>query len=405
MTLARNDDDTLLSGGGPQPPRATGHAAPLLRPRDVADLAEIVANAAASGQPLRIAGAATWLDAGCEVAPRANILDLSALSGIVEYVPGDLTLTALAGTPLSLIVDATAANGQWLSLDPFGAPHGTLGATLATASAGPLAATLGQPRDVALGVEFVSGEGERIRGGGRVVKNVAGFDFVRLQVGAWGTLGVLSEATVRLRGRPEVDQTLGLYLSRATGALELIAARLREQSTAPLAAELIDASLAAALGLEAEETILFRLAGNQDAVAAQAAMVASLGEHVVLPSRTWQALAVVEPAQATVLRLPGLPAQVAATWQRARDIAGGAPMRHVSLGRGTVRVISAGPVDEAMRLMASARERGRCIIERTVDDGRRAMPMSATDRLSARLRQAFDPRGILNPGVLGTADE
>lgn len=405
MTLARNDGGIVMSGGGPQSARTSdGGSGPLL-PRDVEDLSEILAEAAASGQPLRIAGAGTWLDAGCEVASRARILDVSALNGIVEYVPGDLTLTALAGTPLAVIADATASNRQWLSLDPFGAPRGTVGATFATASAGPLAATLGQPRDVALGVEFVSGEGERIRGGGRVVKNVAGFDFVRLQVGAWGTLGVISEVTVRLRGRPEVDRTLGLRVPRVTGALEAICARLREQGTAPLAAELINASVAAALDLEPEETILFRLAGNEDAVAAQALMVASLGEHVVLPSGTWEALAVVEPSRATVLRLPGLPAQVAATWQRARDLAGDAPMRHVSLGRGTVRVISAGPVDEAVRLMGSARERGRCIVERAVADGRRAMPMSATDRLSSRLRQAFDPRGILNPGILGTVHE
>jgi glycolate oxidase FAD binding subunit len=377
-----------------------------LRPRDVADLAEIVARAAAAKQPLRIAGAGTWLDAGREVVPGARRLDLSALRGIVEYVPGDLTLTALAGTPLALIAEATAANGQWLSLDPFGSPQGTLGATLATASSGPLAATLGQPRDVALGLEFVSGTGERIRGGGRVVKNVAGFDFVRLQVGAWGTLGVISEVTVRLRGRPEVDQTIALRVPRATGALSLICARLREQRTAPLAAELVDATLAALLGLPAEETILFRLAGNEDAVAAEVAMVASLGDYVVLPSHTWQALAEVEPAQATVLRLPGLPAQVAATWQRARDIAtGGTPMRHVSLGRGTVRVISAGPVEEALRLVTSARTRGRCIVERTVREGRRAMAAIAVDRLSARLRQAFDENGILNPGILGMGHE
>jgi hypothetical protein len=186
----------------------------------------------------------------------------------------------------------------------------------------------------------------------------------------------------------------------------LICGRLREQGTAPLAAELIDASLAAALGLAAEETIHFRRAGHEDAVAAQTAMVASLGAPVVLPSHTWQALSQVEPAHATVLRLPGLPAQVAATWQGARDIGRGtATMRHVSLGRGTVRVISAGPMDEAVRLMAGARERGRCIVERTVDDGRRALPMSATDRLSSRLRQAFDPGGILNPGILGTAHD
>src|SRR5439155_9619738 len=100
--------------------------------------------------------------------------------GIVEYVPGDLTLTARAGTTLAEIRDATAAEQQWLALDPHGSDDGTIGATVATASAGPLATAFGTPRDLVLGVEFLTGGGALARGGGRVVKNVAGFDLVRL---------------------------------------------------------------------------------------------------------------------------------------------------------------------------------------------------------------------------------
>ena len=100
----------------------------------------------------------------------------------------------------------TSAEGQWLALDPFGARTGTLGATIATGSSGPLAHAFGTPRDNVLGLEVVTGTGDIVRAGGRVVKNVAGFDLTRLFTGAWGTLAVITEATVRLRARPERDE-------------------------------------------------------------------------------------------------------------------------------------------------------------------------------------------------------
>src|SRR5215211_4142123 len=140
---------------------------------------------------LRVLGRGSWLDAGRPVSATESLATRD-LSGITEYVPGDLTLTARAGTTLGEIRRATAAHGQWLALDPHGSDEGTLGATIATASAGPLATAFGTPRDLVLGVEFVTGDGVVARGGGRVVKNVAGFDLARLVTGAWGTLGVLT---------------------------------------------------------------------------------------------------------------------------------------------------------------------------------------------------------------------
>ena len=119
-----------------------------------------IQDARARGTALRVAGRGTWLDAGRPVRA-SEMLSTRELSGIVEYVPGDLTITARAGTTLDEIRDATAAHGQWLALDPHGAPDGTIGATLATASSGPLSTFFGGPRDLALGVEFVSGTGVR----------------------------------------------------------------------------------------------------------------------------------------------------------------------------------------------------------------------------------------------------
>jgi glycolate oxidase FAD binding subunit len=212
-------------------------------------VSERVREAAAVGTRLRIAGRGTWLDAGRPV-EADDVLLLDGLSGIIEYVPGDLTLTALAGTPLDEIERAAHSERQWLPFDPFGAETGTLGATVATASYGPLAHGFGLPRDNVLGVEFVSGSGDVVRGGGRVVKNVAGFDLVRLAVGAWGTIGAFTEVTVRLRALPEADVTVALALPDDADDARALVARVvaaQRASLAPVALELFSAPLAEAI--------------------------------------------------------------------------------------------------------------------------------------------------------------
>lgn len=163
-------------------------------------IATMVREAGASLTPLRIVGRGTWLDAGSPVAAGAH-LTLEADTGIVAYVPDDLTLTARAGTTLRELAETLGEHDQWIALDPEGDHDSTLGATVATCSYGPAAAFFGTPRDQVLGMTVVLGTGEIIRVGGRVVKNVAGFDLTRLMVGAWGTLGVITEVTVRVRSR------------------------------------------------------------------------------------------------------------------------------------------------------------------------------------------------------------
>jgi glycolate oxidase FAD binding subunit len=117
-----------------------------------------IREAASRGLGLRVVGRGTWLDAGRPVRA-AGSLSTRELAGIVDYVPGDLTLTARAGTALGEIRAATAAHNQWLALDPLGRDDGSIGATVATASAGPLATHFGTPRDLVLGLEYVTGSG------------------------------------------------------------------------------------------------------------------------------------------------------------------------------------------------------------------------------------------------------
>jgi glycolate oxidase FAD binding subunit len=211
---------------------------------------------------LRIVGGGTWLDAGRPVND-AQPLSLAGDDAIVEYVPSDLTLTARAGATLASIARVTRAEGQWLALDPPGVASGTLGATIATGSAGPLAHAFGAPRDNVLGIEAVTGRGDVVRAGGRVVKNVAGFDLTRLFTGAWGTLAVISEATVRLRALPERDESVILALPSGD-AMEGWLAKLRALPFTPLALELLNASLARALGLGDRALLLGRVGGNED---------------------------------------------------------------------------------------------------------------------------------------------
>ncbi|MDQ6737302.1 MAG: FAD-binding protein [Gemmatimonadota bacterium] len=164
------------------------------------EIAGIVRDAGASGTRLRIVGRGTWLDAGHPVIADAR-LSLHDDSGIVSWVPGDLTVTARAGTTLRELNDALATHDQWVALDPASDGDATLGAIAATCSYGPAAALFGTPRDQVLGLTVVTGRGDIVHAGGRVVKNVAGFDLTRLMIGAWGTLGVITEITLRVRSR------------------------------------------------------------------------------------------------------------------------------------------------------------------------------------------------------------
>jgi glycolate oxidase FAD binding subunit len=168
--------------------------------RGDADIAAAVRDAVSDRTALRIVGRGTWLDAGSPVSASQQLL-LADDRGVVAYVPDDLTITVRAGSTLRELAATLGAHDQWIALDPEGGADVTIGATVATCSYGPAAALFGTPRDQVLGMTVVLGTGEVIHVGGRVVKNVAGFDLTRLMIGAWGTLGVITEVTLRVRSR------------------------------------------------------------------------------------------------------------------------------------------------------------------------------------------------------------
>lgn len=387
-----------------------------------AAIRDSVREAAAARTPLRIAGAGNWLDAGRPVTATARVLSTVGDAGIVDYVPGDLTLTARAGTSLAAIAEVTAAEGQRLALDPFGLETGTIGATVATSSTGPLAQLFGGPRDNVLGVEFVTGAGTVARGGGRVVKNVAGFDLARLLTGSWGTLGIITEVTLRLRSLPERDETIAIAMPDDSQGLAERVERARVMPAAPWALELVNDTLARHLGLGGGTQLLVRLGGNTPVVASQRETFAELGDATLAQPDVWRRLRVSEPAGAVVFRVSDLPSRLGITWREAVRSVRAFPgaMLHATVGRGFVRCIvphaaiaaasaetrlpslEAHPLVRALGIASPAPGR---IFERLPAALWPVLAVPATnDRISRGVRAAYDPHRILNPGLLGDSD-
>jgi glycolate oxidase FAD binding subunit len=186
----------------------------LLRPRDAKDVEAAVQWALAEGKTLEVLGHGTKRAIG-RAAQWDLSLDLSALSGVTLYEPEELVLSAKAGTPLAEIEALLAANNQELAFEPMdygpllGVPGGgTIGGALAANQSGPRRIKAGAARDHFLGFTAVSGRGETFKSGGRVVKNVTGYDLCKLLAGSYGTLAVMTDVTVKVLPRAETEATL-----------------------------------------------------------------------------------------------------------------------------------------------------------------------------------------------------
>ena len=301
----------------------------------------------------------------------ADTLSTQNLSGIIDYRPEELVVTAWAGTSLDELTGVLAASGQMLPFDPprFGGA-GTFGGALASGLSGPARPWRGSIRDAVLGVEIVNGRGERLRFGGSVMKNVAGYDVSRLMVGARGALGVILSASVRLLPMPTAEETLAV----ACDAQE--AGRLvRDWARRPL-----PITGTCYFG----NTLHLRLSGSAPSVASARSTLA-LGA----PSD------------------PGL-------WAAVRDHAHpffadrSAALARLTLPRGSRFEAEGaliewggcqawsldGSIDHPAGAFATTFAPGRQPSTRPVAD-------SATAKVTTRLKQAFDPDGIFNPGVGG----
>lgn len=370
-----------------------------LVPESEAELAELVRAAAASGEGLAVRGGGTR-GIGGHVAGRT--VSVAGLSGVTLYEPGALTLVVRAGTPVDEVEAILAAEGQRLPFEPWdgrvmnganGVP--TIGGLAATNASGPRRVEVGAARDSMIGVRFVDGSGTVVRNGGRVMKNVTGLDLVKLLAGSHGTLGILTEVAFKV-----------LPASVETATLEFGGHDLATAGRAMRAALSTPYRVSGAAHLDGRT--LLRVEGFPASVAhrtrALAAALAEFGTAVVEPG----------PGEwAAVRDVAGFSGRQGALWRISvrptdgPDVAARLAPAEVMLDWAGGLVWALAP--EEMDVRAAVRVPGHATLVRAGEEAKarwgvfqpEAAPVAT---ISAGLRARFDPKGILNPGLM-TAPE
>ena len=249
--------------------------APRVVPASAEAVAQVCGLAHEQGWRVRLEGGGSWMPSD---APADLALTTRGLARLVHVAQADLVATAEAGIPLRQLEQGLAAHGAWLALDPPGRAERSLGSVIATGTAGPLRHGFGAVRDHILGGTIVTGDGRIIKAGGSVVKNVAGYDLTKLQVGGFGAFGVITQVHLRLRAEPELRLTL---LARGErDALTRQARALMDQGIAAVALELFSPELAS----DPDWVLALALAGTTAGVEAEATRAITHSEL------TWQRL-------------------------------------------------------------------------------------------------------------------
>ncbi|MBX3572526.1 MAG: glycolate oxidase subunit GlcE [Mesorhizobium sp.] len=394
-------------------------------PHTSAEVLDAVRWAAAEEQPLEVLGHGTKRGIG-RPAQTEHAIDLSRLTGVTLYEPEELVLSARAGTPLAEIEALLAERGQELAFEPMdyarlhGKPpgqsgkSGTIGGVLATNLSGPRRLKAGAARDHILGVQCVSGRGEAFKSGGRVVKNVTGYDLSKAIAGSWGTLAIVTDLTFKVLPRAETETTVALRRlddERATAAMAAALGSSAEVSAAAHLPERVAARVADGM-LGSDPATLLRVDGFGPSVAYRVAMLSDLfGGHIetIEAERSralWAGIRDVSPfAEGTdrpVWRVSTAPSDgwklVAALRMQAAVDA------FYDWQGGLVWLRMEGDAEAgAIRSLVRAHGGGHATLVRAASSVRAATPVfepqpGALGALAARLKSEFDPKGILNPG-------
>lgn len=361
---------------------------------------DVVEAIKAAQGPLWVRGGGTHAISG-----EGSVLDLSGLSGVVLYEPGALTLVARAGTVLGAVEGVLAAEGQRLAFEPprFNRLLGTcgestIGGVVASNSSGSRRIQAGACRDSLLGVRYVDGVGTVVRNGGRVMKNVTGYDLVKLMAGSWGTLGVLTEVSLKVLPTPETEATLRVLVPDAAAAVKVLSSGLGSPFEVSGAAydPVAGVALARVEGFASQVayrvqklTEVFAGAGEVSRLAAQesAALWRDIRDVACFagrPGDVWRVS--VKPTDGP---------QIAA-----RAEADGMLM---DWGGGLLWFLVPEGTDLRARLGVFA---GHATLVRGTDQVRAQLGMFQPDpapiaALSRGLQMRHDPRGLFNPGLMG----
>jgi glycolate oxidase FAD binding subunit len=401
-----------------------------LRVRDAADVEQAVRSALASEQPLEIIGHGSKRQVGQPMATNA-LLDLSDLNAVTAYEPNELIITVQAGAPLADVLSLIDSKNQQFAFEPIntsmllGTPDiGTIGGMIGAGLAGPRRIKAGGARDHLLGAHAVSGFGDSFKAGGRVVKNVTGYDLCKLLAGSWGTLAVMTEVTLKVMPRPESERTVMLRGLDDLTANRAMTAALGSPFDVSGAAHMPNSAFRAAVGALADlgspqrAVTLLRLEGITASAAHRAAalsaVLAPFGAAETLEdtasAEIWSAIRDVRPFAANgtlgawpVWRIVCPPAAGGALGQQISRDTGGDVI--YDWGGGLIWA-ALPPKPDAQATLVRQRVNaagGHAILIRAPEHIRRNVDVFHPQQdglagLSERVRHSFDPRNILNRG-------
>jgi glycolate oxidase FAD binding subunit len=401
-----------------------------LKVRDAADVEQVVRSAIASEQPLEIIGHGSKRSVGQPMATNA-LLDLSALNAVTAYEPNELIVTVQAGAPLADVLSLIDSKNQQFAFEPMntasllGTPDiGTVGGMIGAGLAGPRRIKAGGARDHLLGAHAVSGFGDSFKAGGKVVKNVTGYDLCKLLAGSWGTLAVMTEVTLKVMPRPESERTLLLRGLDDSGANRAMTAALGSPFDVSGAAHVPNSALRASpdgldgLGAERQAVTLLRLEGIAASVAHRAAslgkLLAPFGTAEMIDDAAsaaiWVAVRDVRPFAANgalgawpVWRIVCPPASGGALGQQLARDSGGDVI--YDWGGGLIWLALPPKPDAGAALVRQRVDAagGHATSLRASENVRREVDVfhpqqAGLAALGERVRHSFDPKHILNRG-------
>ncbi|HVN84888.1 MAG TPA: FAD-binding oxidoreductase [Candidatus Binatia bacterium] len=401
-------------------PIAGRSAACVVSPASVAQVSEVLAFAHERNLAVIPVGNATHLHVGSPPARYDVALSLRKLARIVAHEAADMTVTVEAGCTLDELNAALATAQQWVPLDPPSPDRVTVGGLIAADLNGPLRLSHGKVRDLLIGVTVMLADGSVVKGGGRVVKNVAGYDLCKLFTGSLGTLGVIVEATFKVRPRPEQTRVLWIGSSdpRAPGEFAL---GLLDTNIAPLFIELLNrhaiADASRSVTLSGASALAIGFGGVEEEITAQTARLTErYGPALHVSDQpdvlmTWLREFPQRNAHNLTARVSMLPTELIGLLPRLESEAGMrgvevALVAHVGNGVACLRLTS--PSETAAVLFCewlriAAREHGGWVVFDSLPDslqGRIDPFGNATPAvlLMRGIKQQLDPRGILSPG-------
>src|SRR6476660_661568 len=398
-----------------------------LRARDAKDVEDAVRWALAEGKTLEVAGRGTKRTLG-RPSQSDLTLDLSGLSGVTLYEPEELVLSAKAGTSLAEIEALVESKGQQLAFEPMDygpilgqpADAGTLGGALAANLSGPRRIKAGAARDHFLGFSAVSGRGETFKSGGRVVKDVTGYDLCKLIAGSWGTLAAMTEVTIKVLPAAETEETLlirGLEPARAVEAMTSAMGSACDVSGAAHLPSDVAASVPAVAGAGGGVTAL-RLEGFSPSVAhrrgALQGLMKPFGDLAIIDATAsrafWQAVRDVTPfacscndIERPLWRISTAPSRGAELGAALAKRAGAQVLYDWAGGLIWLALAASDDAGAARIGPAVAATGGHATLIRARAAVRAAIDVFAPQEaglaaLTKRVKEGFDPKGVLNPG-------